>query len=119
MQQSALLMLTSSSTAHNATHYSIRLSGHTVALKIYQPDKLHEISQFQLLREARLHTHLNHPNVVRLYAAFQQVTRGGHQAHLLQRAAPPSCLLIVKKLLKPRSLEAFNSWSCPAVQMAD
>lgn len=59
-----------------------RLSGHTVALKIYQPDKLHEISQFQLLREARLHTHLSHPNIVRLYAAFQQVRLGNSGRHV-------------------------------------
>lgn len=42
-------------------------------LKVYHPDKLHEISRCQLLREARLHATLFHPNIVQLYAAFQQV----------------------------------------------
>ncbi len=38
---------------------------------MYQPNKLHEISQWQLYREARLHTQMSHPNIVKLYAAFR------------------------------------------------
>lgn len=44
-----------------------------MALKVYQPDRLHIISQYQLKREARLHAQLSHPNIIRLHAAFQQV----------------------------------------------
>lgn len=50
------------------------LSGKQVALKVYQPDRLHEISRHQLLREARLHVQLNHPNIIKMYAAFKQVS---------------------------------------------
>jgi tRNA A-37 threonylcarbamoyl transferase component Bud32 len=49
-----------------------RYTGDTVVLKLYHPDRLHEISQYQLLREARLHAQLQHPNIIQLYAAFQQ-----------------------------------------------
>jgi len=48
------------------------LSGQQVVLKVYHPEKLHEISRCQLLREARLHAQLHHPNIVQLHAAFQQ-----------------------------------------------
>ncbi|GFH30526.1 protein kinase domain-containing protein, partial [Haematococcus lacustris] len=48
-----------------------RLSGQLVALKVYQPSKLHVISQFQLQREARLQAAMRHPNIIRLYAAFK------------------------------------------------
>ena len=40
--------------------------------QVYQPDLLHEISKHQLLREARLHANLNHPNIIKMYAAFKQ-----------------------------------------------
>jgi hypothetical protein len=52
------------------------LSGKKVALKVYQPDKLHEISKHQLMREARLHVQLNHPNIIKMYCAFKQVSWG-------------------------------------------
>lgn len=42
-----------------------------MALKVYQPAKLHEISQYQLYREARLHAQMSHPNIIKLYAAFR------------------------------------------------
>lgn len=58
----------------------VRTSGQTVALKLYQPAKLHEISQFQLYREARLHTLMSHPNIIKLYAAF----RNGETVVLVQ-----------------------------------
>jgi serine/threonine protein kinase len=44
----------------------------TVALKVYKPELLHVISQYQLHREAHLHTQLSHPNVIKMYAAFKQ-----------------------------------------------
>jgi len=49
-----------------------RLSGQRVALKVYQADKLHVISQQQLMREARMHPTLDHPNIVNMYASFRQ-----------------------------------------------
>jgi len=51
-----------------------RLSGQRVALKVYQADKLHVISQQQLMREARMHPTLDHPNIVNMYASFRQVS---------------------------------------------
>ena len=46
-------------------------SGVTVALKVYEPSRLHPISQHQLMREARLHPTLDHPNIVKMYASFK------------------------------------------------
>lgn len=36
------------------------------------PGSLHAISQRQLTREARLHAQLCHPNIIKMYAAFQE-----------------------------------------------
>mmetsp|Transcript_7609 Transcript_7609/g.16491 ORF Transcript_7609/g.16491 Transcript_7609/m.16491 type:complete len:1013 (+) Transcript_7609:148-3186(+) len=47
-------------------------SGMPVALKVYRPDALHEISRHQMLREVRLHSQLDHPNIIKLYGAFRQ-----------------------------------------------
>ena len=47
-----------------------RHSRQKVALKIYHPEKLHPMSQHQLMREARLHPTLDHPNIVKMYASF-------------------------------------------------
>lgn len=49
-----------------------RHSGQRVALKVYEADKLHVISQHQLMREARMHPMLAHPNIVKMYASFRQ-----------------------------------------------
>lgn len=49
-----------------------KLSKQKVVLKVYQPDLLHEISQCQLMREARIHVKLRHPNIIRMWAAFKQ-----------------------------------------------
>lgn len=51
-----------------------RHSGRRVALKVYEADKLHVISQHQLMREARMHPMLAHPNIVKMYASFRQVS---------------------------------------------
>ena len=49
-------------------------SGCKVALKIYEPSKLHIVYRNDLLREARIHTALKHANIAPMYAAFRQVS---------------------------------------------
>ncbi|KAF6254945.1 kinase-like domain-containing protein [Scenedesmus sp. NREL 46B-D3] len=49
-----------------------RVSGSTVALKMYHMNKLNSISSHQVAREVRLHIGLNHENIILLYAAFQE-----------------------------------------------
>ena len=46
-------------------------SGATVALKLYETSRLHPMHQHQLMREARLHPTLDHPNIVKMYGAFK------------------------------------------------
>ena len=47
-------------------------SGLTVALKAYlNPNLLPSMLRHQLMREARLHPTLNHPNVLKMYGAFR------------------------------------------------
>ncbi|GAX80075.1 hypothetical protein CEUSTIGMA_g7513.t1 [Chlamydomonas eustigma] len=91
-----------------------RLSKRKVVLKIYHPDLLHEISRYQLLREARLHVTLMHPNIIRMYAAFKQAdgvvlvqeyADGGDLLQLLVRSGArlserTTVQLVVKPLLK-------------------
>ncbi|WIA40877.1 hypothetical protein OEZ86_004542 [Tetradesmus obliquus] len=49
-----------------------RVSGSTVALKLYHMSKLNSISSHQVAREVRLHIGLDHENIISLYAAFQE-----------------------------------------------
>lgn len=41
-----------------------------VAVKVYSISQLDEIPRVQLSREIRLHSKINHPNIVQFYAAF-------------------------------------------------
>eukprot|EP00775_Hariotina_reticulata_P007638 gene7638-7840_t len=50
-----------------------RISGATVALKVYHMNKLNNISSHQVAREVRLHVALQHENIIKLHAAFQEV----------------------------------------------
>eukprot|EP00798_Chlamydomonas_sp_ICE-L_P024939 gene24939-10593_t len=58
-------------------------SGQKVVLKVYKPHLLHVMNQHHLLREARIHVSLNHPNIIKLFAAFKQ----GDQVVLVQEYA--------------------------------
>lgn len=47
------------------------MSQELVALKLYDMTKLNPISIHQVQREIRLHSGLQHENIIKLYAAFQ------------------------------------------------
>jgi serine/threonine protein kinase len=42
-----------------------------VALKVYKMDKLGELQRYQVYREIRIHSQVQHPNLIRLLLAFQ------------------------------------------------
>ena len=46
------------------------LSGQEVVLKAYTLSKMDDLQRVQLYREVQLHSRLEHPNVVQLYATF-------------------------------------------------
>jgi serine/threonine protein kinase len=48
-----------------------RQSNTHVALKVYHTSRLHELNRYQVLREVYLHAHLQHVNIIQMYAAFQ------------------------------------------------
>jgi hypothetical protein len=48
-----------------------RQSSSHVALKVYHTGRLHELNRYQVLREVYLHAHLQHVNIIQMYAAFQ------------------------------------------------
>jgi len=56
-----------------------RLTGTTMALKLYDMDRLGDLNRHQVYREVRLHMSLDHRHVLRLLAAFQE----GHQVTAL------------------------------------
>lgn len=49
-----------------------KASGERVALKIYALRKVCDLYKFQIYREVRLHSSLQHENILRLFAAFQE-----------------------------------------------
>lgn len=49
-----------------------KASGETVCLKAYNMGNLGELNKFQIYREIRLHSRLNHENVIKLFAAFEE-----------------------------------------------
>ena len=61
-----------------------RFSGSTVVLKVYDLTAICELYQFQIFREIRLHSKLQHPHVVDLLAAFRE----GQQVVLVLEHAP-------------------------------
>ncbi|KAI8471070.1 MAG: kinase-like domain-containing protein [Monoraphidium minutum] len=56
------------STVHLAV---CKTTGIQVAVKIYHRVKLSQLNQYQVKREVRIHSCLDHPNVLKLYAAFE------------------------------------------------
>ncbi|GBF96529.1 aurora protein [Raphidocelis subcapitata] len=48
-----------------------KASGIQVALKVYHRVKLSQLNQYQVKREVRIHACLDHPNVLKLFAAFE------------------------------------------------
>jgi aurora kinase len=49
-----------------------KLSGETVCLKAYNMGSLNELNRYQIYREIRLHSFVNHTNVINLYGAFHE-----------------------------------------------
>ncbi|PRW57075.1 aurora other [Chlorella sorokiniana] len=56
------------STLYQATD---KVSGVVVALKSYSKRRLSDLNWYQVEREIRLHSQLRHPNIIQLYAAFE------------------------------------------------
>lgn len=48
-----------------------------VALKVYHMQNLCELNHYQVFREVRVHSSLQHQNIIHLFAAFQVQNRGG------------------------------------------
>ncbi|BDA48789.1 probable Aurora kinase A at N-terminal half [Coccomyxa sp. Obi] len=48
-----------------------RLSGLPVALKLYRKQRLSALNWYQVQREIRIHSQLQHDNIVQMYAAFE------------------------------------------------
>ena len=42
-----------------------------VALKVYHMENLCELNHYQVYREVRVHSSLQHQNIIHLFAAFQ------------------------------------------------
>lgn len=87
--------------ASNVFKAFCKLSMTMVALKVYDFDKLHELCKHQILREIRIHSCLDHDNIVRLYAAFQQ----GSQVVLVQEYADAGDLFCMLPQLGGRMSE--------------
>lgn len=51
------------------------------AAQVYETTKLTDLSRMQLAREVELHIHMDHANILRLYAAWQEG----------QQVSPPNC----------------------------
>jgi serine/threonine protein kinase len=47
------------------------LTGSPMALKIYHRDRLNSLNVRQISREIEIHASVTHPNVIKLYAAFE------------------------------------------------
>ena len=52
-------------------HATCRQSGAVVALKSYSKRRLSGLNWYQVEREIRLHSQLQHPNIIQLLAAFE------------------------------------------------
>uniref|UniRef100_A0A383WCC8 Protein kinase domain-containing protein n=1 Tax=Tetradesmus obliquus TaxID=3088 RepID=A0A383WCC8_TETOB len=81
--------------ASSVYHAIDRRSSQHVALKVYHTGRLHELNRYQVLREVYLHAHLQHANIIQMYAAFQEgedvvmvleYAAGGDLYGLLRRA---------------------------------
>ncbi|GAX77003.1 hypothetical protein CEUSTIGMA_g4450.t1 [Chlamydomonas eustigma] len=55
----------------------------SVALKVYNMDKLEELQRYQVYREIRIHSQVQHTNLIRLLLAFQE----GNEVVLVQELA--------------------------------
>eukprot|EP00195_Chlamydomonas_chlamydogama_P005012 CAMPEP_0202904904 /NCGR_PEP_ID=MMETSP1392-20130828/31716_1 /ASSEMBLY_ACC=CAM_ASM_000868 /TAXON_ID=225041 /ORGANISM="Chlamydomonas chlamydogama, Strain SAG 11-48b" /LENGTH=588 /DNA_ID=CAMNT_0049592773 /DNA_START=178 /DNA_END=1944 /DNA_ORIENTATION=- len=66
-------------------------SGETVCLKAYNMSSLCELNRFQIYREVKLHSSMQHENIISLYGAFQQ----GDQVVLVQEYADSGDLFLL------------------------
>lgn len=56
--------------ASNVVDARCKLTGEHVALKVYNTAELVDMNRVNLHREVRLHTALDHPNILKVHAAF-------------------------------------------------
>jgi serine/threonine protein kinase len=68
-----------------------RQSNIHVALKVYHTGRLHELNRYQVLREVYLHAHLQHVNIIQMYAAFQVRWLAGRVVSTLMGACSMLC----------------------------
>eukprot|EP00873_Tetraselmis_striata_P037193 jgi/Tetstr1/457457/TSEL_044041.t1 len=57
--------------ASNVFKATCNVSGMSVAVKVYKKAALHPLNHFQIRREMRIHSRLQHPNVIDLYGCFE------------------------------------------------
>lgn len=68
-----------------------KASGETVCLKVYNMANLCELNRYQIYREVKLHSNLQHENIITLFAAFKQ----GDQVVLVQEFADSGDLFML------------------------
>ncbi|KAG1671714.1 hypothetical protein FOA52_007506 [Chlamydomonas sp. UWO 241] len=68
-----------------------KASGETVCLKAYNMSNLCELNRYQIYREVKLHSNLQHENIVTLFAAFKE----GDQVVLVQEYAESGDLFML------------------------
>ncbi|KAG1670024.1 hypothetical protein FOA52_011180 [Chlamydomonas sp. UWO 241] len=69
--------------ASTVYHATCKKTAEQVALKVYHMENLCELNHFQVYREIRVHSTLQHQNIVHLFAAFKE----GHDVVLVQEYA--------------------------------
>uniref|UniRef100_A0A7R9VBT7 Protein kinase domain-containing protein n=1 Tax=Chlamydomonas euryale TaxID=1486919 RepID=A0A7R9VBT7_9CHLO len=68
-----------------------KVSGETVCLKAYNMSNLCELNRYQIYREVKLHSSLQHENIITLFAAFKE----GDQVVLVQEFAESGDLFML------------------------
>lgn len=85
-------------------------TGQTVAIKMYHKERLNSLNARQVAREITIHASLPHPNVIKLYAAFedadgiylvQEFAAGGELSRAISTPFPFPCPIFSPSI--PRS----------------
>lgn len=58
-------------------------------MKVYHTLKLHSVECAQLMREVSLHAGVDHPSILKLYAAFQEGTKVSLKQWSMRQPAQP------------------------------
>lgn len=85
-----------------------KLSWRHVCVKLYQLDKLDELSRHQILREVSIHSAVHHENIISLYAAFQE----DNQIVLVEEYADGGDLFQIMKRYQGRRLRERVAVQC-------